>query len=240
VVRRDFALGRAVLSVGAIRGTVRTARDRPAANAVVEIAGIDASTRTDSAGRFVLLKVPAGTWSVEARLIGAAPIETTVDVPPDGWVQLDLALGRDVQTLPTATIFGRAAVLDLTGFDLRRRAGTGEFMNAADLKRYRFVRTSEALYRFPSLQAAYIADEGEITPKLSFVQRNIMGGRCIPRYYVDGMPEPDVLYNPVTELDKRYRMGELRGIEVHTAFDAPVQFPPDPRDGCGVVLIWTK
>jgi hypothetical protein len=240
VVRRDFALGRTVAAVGAIRGTVKTARGKPAVNAVVEIPGTEAGTRTDSAGRFVLLKVPAGTQTLEARLLGSSPIETTIDVPGDGWVSLDLALGRDVQALPTATIIGRATAVDLSGFDLRRRAGSGEFMTASDIKRHGFVHTSEALYRFSSLQAAYLKDEGEITPNLAFVQRSVMGSRCIPRYYIDGMPEPDILNNPVTGLDHRFRTEELRGIEVHTAWDAPVQFPPDPRDGCGVVLIWTK
>ena len=197
VVRRDFALGRTVATVGAIRGTVKTARGKTAVNAIVGIAGTESSTRTDDAG-------------------------------------------RDVQALPAATIFGHVPTVDLSGFDTRRRSGNGEFMNAADIKRYGFVRTSEALYRFSQLQAAYISEGDGIAPQLAFVQRSFMGGRCTPRYYVDGMLEPDVLYNPVYELDRTHAPKELRGIEVHTAYDAPVQFPPDPRDGCGVVLVWTK
>ena len=77
----------------------------------------------------------------------------------------------------------------------------------------------------------------------SFVQKGFGGGPCVPRYYVNGMIEPSsplAYYDPVKELDRRYSPQQLRGIEVHTASEAPVQFPADPRSGCGVVLIWTK
>ncbi|MBI3504661.1 MAG: hypothetical protein HY059_07455 [Proteobacteria bacterium] len=241
VVRRDFALARsATTAVGAIRGTVRTVNGRVASNAIVEIGGLGLTMRSDTVGRFAFLGVPVGTWLVEGKSLGSEPVEATVDVPLGGWATLDLVFGRDVQALPAATILGRANAVDLTGFDTRRRSGIGEFMTAADIERYRFVRVSEAMYRFSGLFVGYSMKSGDGAPKLAFKQRSLTGGDCTPRYYVDGFLESDAIDNPLTEIDLRLQPSGLRGIEMHTAWNAPIQFPPDPQTGCGVVLIWTK
>ena len=74
-------------TVAEIRGTVRI---RPgmqaAAAATVEREGTSAITRTDSLGRFVLLRAPTGPQVLLVRRLGFAPARTAITVPRSGCV----------------------------------------------------------------------------------------------------------------------------------------------------------
>jgi len=67
-------LGAPQVEVGAIAGTVRESGTRaPLRDAVVSLPSARLMTRTDTAGRYLLAPVPAGTSQVFVRRIGYAP-----------------------------------------------------------------------------------------------------------------------------------------------------------------------
>ncbi len=65
----------AIEPTGSISGRVITAvTEAPVADATVRVRGEEVSTRTDSAGRFVLRGVRTGIVSLEIRALGFAPV----------------------------------------------------------------------------------------------------------------------------------------------------------------------
>ncbi|MET1056714.1 MAG: TonB-dependent receptor [Pedobacter sp.] len=88
---------------GTITGTVRTS-DGVSADAVeVSIKGI-ANTTADRKGNYTLKDVPAGSYTVTARLVGLKPSSAPVTVTAGGTVSLDLMLQASNQQLQEIVI----------------------------------------------------------------------------------------------------------------------------------------
>lgn len=233
IARLDLMIGEGAGTEGRVVGTVRDERGRPAANVLVSVAGTDRFTRTDSAGRYALGGIPVGTRSIEARRIGSEPAAARVDVRPNADVELTIALGRSVQVLPSATII-RSAPADDIGFLKRRKSGAGEFMSGDEFRRRGYTHVSEAMLRFNRLSSDYSGSFPAFLMRGQFA-----ASKCVPRYYIDGFPWPSHS-NPMEDIDFMMRAKDVRGIEVYLATEAPPSFPPDPRSGCGVILIWRQ
>jgi hypothetical protein len=115
---------------GTIRGAVQSEGSGvPLVLAVVEVAaGPDTlMATTDSAGAYVLSRVPAGTRTLRVHQIGHVAMEMQVLVPAGGVVDLDLALRAQPIALPTVTARagGAGGVADTT------QAEGGEVAKAA-------------------------------------------------------------------------------------------------------------
>jgi hypothetical protein len=83
----------ALVQDASVQGTVRAERSGdPVAQATVRLAGTRLNARTNEQGAFVLSRVPAGRWRVEASALGYEPYAVTVQVPAGGTVRLDLEL----------------------------------------------------------------------------------------------------------------------------------------------------
>ncbi len=124
-------------TVAEIRGTVRI---RPgmqaAAAATVELEGTSAITRTDSLGRFVLLRAPTGPQVLLVRRLGFAPARTAITVPRTGTLTVDVVIatsalqldqlivsadrsGRARGELGTATVIDRDAIANQVASSLQ-------------------------------------------------------------------------------------------------------------------------
>ena len=96
-----------------VEGTVRLrGSESPVAGATVTIKGTSLQARTDTAGRFVLLRVPAGPQVVAVRRLGYAVSRTAVTVPAAGAVTITVRMARSSlqldQLVVTADRTGRA------------------------------------------------------------------------------------------------------------------------------------
>jgi hypothetical protein len=76
----------------------------PVARAEVAAEGTGRRTFTDSAGRYVLLDVPAGTRTLVVRRIGYAIVRVTLTVPERGTVTRDFAMASSALHLPDITV----------------------------------------------------------------------------------------------------------------------------------------
>ncbi|MDX9728997.1 MAG: TonB-dependent receptor [Bacteroidales bacterium] len=90
-----LAAAAGVSAQGIITGRVTGAPEgRPLSNAAVIVDGVRGVT-TGNDGRFLIEGVPAGTHSVEARILGYIAVTETVTVKDGGTVTVDFALGED-------------------------------------------------------------------------------------------------------------------------------------------------
>lgn len=96
-----------------VDGTVRIrGSNAGVAAATVAVEGTDLSTRTDSLGRYVLLRVPAGPQVIIARRLGYAPARVPITVPATGSRTIDITIATSAlqldQLIVTADRSGRA------------------------------------------------------------------------------------------------------------------------------------
>jgi outer membrane receptor protein involved in Fe transport len=89
------------------RVTDRSAGE-PLAGVQVSLEGGRAVAASDSAGIYVLHRIPPGTWSVQLRRIGYAPETRTVVMRPAERVSLDVAMSPLATSLQEVTVVGEA------------------------------------------------------------------------------------------------------------------------------------
>ncbi len=106
------ALPAPALSQAQLSGHVADAGGQPLRDALVLVAELNRSARTDSAGAFRLTELPDGTYTVVARLIGYAP--ATVSVAVRGSVTVRLVLtpsAFDVEPITVTAVRGPSPAL---------------------------------------------------------------------------------------------------------------------------------
>jgi hypothetical protein len=214
---------------GRLHGRVRTADGgRPIEGAVV---GIDQgpATRTSARGEWSLAGLPTGTRTLAVRRVGFYPVRLAVDVA-EGAPFVDVALPVFQAVLDTVRVKASRWRLQDTGFEERRRSGTGRYLTTADLLQVPVIFTSDVFLRVPGVQ----------------VDRTMMGGkrlsvrgpfgRCAPQVYIDGLRMQNL---GADDIDAFVSPDEVAGIEVYSGAFVPAQFQ-EGLAGCGSIVIWTK
>jgi outer membrane receptor protein involved in Fe transport len=101
-------------TVGKLTGIVMDAKKQPLAGANVILVGVRLGAATDLEGRYAILNVPAGTYSVKASLIGYAP--TTVQnlaIPADRTTTQDVTLTESAVELKEVVVSAKRPVIEL-------------------------------------------------------------------------------------------------------------------------------
>ncbi|MEO8333916.1 MAG: carboxypeptidase-like regulatory domain-containing protein [bacterium] len=128
VARRDFRLAdtAAVRGTGAVTGRVAHADGAPVASGRVSLSALGLDVPVEQ-GAFSIGGVPAGTWLIEARVIGFEPRDVFVDVAEGAPVPLSITLSQKVQLLDAVTVFGKPGgdIKTLSGIAERRRTSFG-------------------------------------------------------------------------------------------------------------------
>ncbi len=216
---------------GRLRGTVVTSEgSRPLAGAVVRIAD-GPMTRTDDRGEWMLVDTPTGTRVLEARAVGYYPSRRAVDVVPDA-APVRVALSTFTAMLDTVRILAeRMADSRNSGFEERRRTGTGRYLTARDLVRRGVIEVSDVFRNLPGVRTEY--DE---TGALRITVRSAFGDHCSPAFYFNGLP---MFSLTAGELDNMAKPKNVRAIEIYDEVTTPLQFQL-AMSGCGAIVIWTK
>jgi hypothetical protein len=249
IARRDFTLGDSVSAIvtvadsGAseeaqrattvLRGSARLsgivrgpdAKPVHGARIVVWGTGLEATTRED--GSFTLAGLPAGTFSVEARMLGFEPRRVAVDLSDRRPASVEIALNERVKELSRVVVVGKASrgARDIEGFLQRSRTGMGHYITAADNQLKNAYSFSDALRTTPGVQ---------VMPSGSFGHAILLRGNCVPSVYLDGTQVAD----GYTSLDDMVPPQQVAAIEVYAGVaGAPAQYQ---SNGCGVILVWTK
>jgi hypothetical protein len=127
-----------------LTGSVRGLSGQPFAGAHVRVRDARSSTVTDSAGRFVLADLPAGTQMLVVRHPGYANAELPVELRPGRRVDQAVLL---VRPLTLDAIQTTAAAPDLEAFDASRRTNRyGQFLTQEQIDRKKHVTETVDLF----------------------------------------------------------------------------------------------
>ena len=100
---------------GAITGTITSAQTgEPLSSAQISISGTGLGTLTQANGKYLILRVPAGTYTVNAVLIGFASASATVTVTDGESAVADIRLEPQAISLSEIVVTGVAGATQRT------------------------------------------------------------------------------------------------------------------------------
>jgi hypothetical protein len=223
ITRRDFTVGRTVRGA-VISGTVRGDDGRPLVGARIAVGS--RTTSTNESGAYRLLNLPVGTQWFVVRSVGRPPHEQVVDLRDGETLPLDVALGLAAVSLDTVRVHANRLTFALQEIEDRRRLGNSLYRGEEELKHLPDIVTS--FQGFPNVRTERTTRGWAV---ILPVRSALLSG-CVAGVYLDG------LRSSYEEL-LAYKPEDLRAIEVFPrAANVPLKY--QPRNGCGVVLVWTK
>jgi Carboxypeptidase regulatory-like domain len=227
VVRRDFRLAdtAAVRGASAVTGRVRHSDGAVVPSGRVGISALSLDVPIEN-GAFSITGVPAGTWLLEARVIGYEPQSAFADVAEGAPATMTITLGQKVQLLDAVTVVGKMSgdLKTLSGIAERRRTSFGTVFMPGN------SWLTSALYPADVLGAARGFTFGRA--------RGCSGPGSAKKdiaVYLDGARFPPGL----GELNTAVTMKDVLAIEAYPdVISAP--FLWRTNDACAVIAVWTK
>jgi len=212
-----------------LTGTVVDRNGRPVMNAHALVWGTRLDAATNERGAFSLDGLPGGSQTLEVRVIGYAPVTSTVQLGESRPATANIVLTKAAEILPTVTVRGEMVYSrNLREFERRRRAGWGTFRTSAEIaRRGPNAKLSQLLQDVMGVRVDRRGGQSIVT-----MQRGA-GRTCVPTLYVDGM------IDRVGDFD-RYYSDEIAGMEVYPRESTRAQEFADPSNRCGAVAIWTR
>jgi hypothetical protein len=217
---------------GTIIGTVVDTSLRPLAGVDVSVAGTNLHVATDSLGRFQIVRLPAGRFTLIARSIGHRPTSSAIDVELGDTLRLALSLEpANAQELAAVVVTERTLSKRLQEFEDRRKNGHGEFFTRADIEKINGTTMADVVRRAKSVRISW---DG-IT---ALSARETIKSVCPMAIYLDGVPlgSERLDYLPAPNL--------IAAVEVYPgSASLPAWLPRGPlgtRVGCGAILVWTR
>jgi len=227
-----------------ILGTVSDSGLRAIAGADVSFAGSTVHVASDSFGRFRVVNVPAGHYTLVVRGIGYRTATELVDVSDHDTLRLAVTLEPIAREIEGMKVTERTLSPKLQEFEMRRKGGFGTFITRAEIEAARPLATYEMLRKSTSVG---IVPSVSIVPGGSgLIAVSTRGKSCAMSVFVDGLPFRSGAESPkmppdVTSLPPP---SEIAGIEIYSgAASIPVWLFRnlyDAKSGCGAILIWTK
>lgn len=206
-----------------LTGRVLLADDAPAKDAQLSLWGSDAATVSDADGSFALAALPAGTYTLEARVLGYEPTRLGVQLSRDSTTTVTMRIARRIPVLETVTVFGKRRASPLSRALERRERGVGSFFTRADIERQGFLQTTDLLRRVAGVR---------VVPSRGTQYLALMRGNCLPMLWVDGTKYPLA----EDQLQVMPQPQEIAMVEVYSGPETPTEFAPG---GCGAIVIWT-
>ncbi len=203
-----------------ISGSVVSDRQRPVVNAVVSIASLGKSVRTDSLGRFAVPGVPSGTFMLSARAIGYTPRDQQISIQAGASANITVLL-EVVTALETRNVVGMSATR--AEFEDRRARQMGILIDSARLSRPDFV---SALANLPLTRVERKGFGAAI------LLRNLSSrATCQPVTFLNGFPT--LMESVTARPPSDFSFVELIPYEQTAGkYGGAV--------GCGAALFWTK
>lgn len=212
-----------LVGTAAVTGIVRGAAGLPVADAEVRVANAAPIAATDSAGRYTLRGLPAGTQLLFARRIGYATLEADIEL------RAGRSTGRDVQlqrvvSLDSIRVIGQRSRYREFEYD-RGSSFFGKFLTGDEIERYKANELTDILLH---LGGFTISGRGLTATVLSNAVKQRHPACTESNVVIDGVDQAGINYYPPTQ---------VAGLEVYRdGTTAPALY----RSDCGLILIWTK
>lgn len=186
-------------------------------------------------GGFVIDLEEAGTFTLAVSRVGYQPFSfDSVTVGAGERVALQILLGVRAVPLEPVVVSGRsrqrAPAIErfYERLERGRRFGSGHFFDRSDIEELHPGRVTDLLQRVAGVRVVPTrTGEGGVR----------MRGGCIPALYIDGAHINRTDRND--SLDRYVSPLAIEGIEIYRS---PATAPAEyfDRNGCGVVLVWTR
>ncbi len=211
----------------ALTGLVRTDAGGRLPQAIARIAGLDREVRSDSAGRFLLRGLPAGTRTLEVMAIGYEPARAIVHLKRGDTALAEVTM-RTARALPEVVVRASRLSSRLRAAEERMRLGTGTMLMGPEIQ------------RASTLRAALSNVQGVRVEPLSRMRQTdwgVMGmttlGPCVTNVLVDGRLTD---WEEARSIPQRF----IAAIEIYPRrAGTPIDLPPNAR-ACGTVAIWLE
>lgn len=198
---------------------------------------------TDSMGNFRVDGVPRRSSQLRVRVIGYLPRE--IDVAPDGpLVELgEVEMPQPVQELNRVLIEETFMSQDRRGFEDRRKAGVGLFLDDEYFRRWAIPSANTIKLASPRIRGSS-GPRGDVLTlrSMSGFTRN---GTCFPVVFLDGTnigrqgPAPNSNFPGGVFPDQMRQLLQLtKRMEIYEASLAPAEYADFA--GCGSIVIWTR
>lgn len=130
-----------LVGTASLAGEVRSLTGEPVPDAEVRVRDARSTTMTDSAGRFTLTALPAGTQLLVVRHLGYPIVEVPVELRPGKRATRDVLLRRNV-VLDSVRVV--SASTENTEFERNRRTHAfGQFLAADDIDKLKATETAD-------------------------------------------------------------------------------------------------
>jgi len=218
-----------------VHGVVTDSARIPLEGVEVYVVNSGRAARTDRAGRFQIDTLVEGPTEIRAREIGWNPVDTSVVLVPHADVSLNFRFRSRAAALDTVRIIaaqGECKPRDFEGFECRRKAGLGVFIDPA---------------RVDSINPRYIADLFDGIPGFRRVGKTVLsavGDRCVTML-INGHPAMPIEAMQLAQADAR----DVVAVEAYTD---PKTYPEWYKmyswmgEGgfkakqCALIVLWTE
>ncbi len=208
-----------------LAGIVLGLGSRPVPDAQVRVLDAVGVTRTDSAGRFTLANLPAGTQVLEVRQVGYLLTQNAVELRSGRSVEASVTMARIV-SLDSIRVVARRSLYK--EFESRRRTsrGFGRFLDEQDIEKRNVYQVSDLLRTLPGFRVSGSGVDAKIISSRGRI--SFSGRECETNVVIDGNQHQDInLVSP----------GDIGGLEAYPGQSgAPIQY----NSVCGVIVITTK
>lgn len=208
-----------------ITGEVRSLTGEPVADADVRVRDAKSTTATDSAGRYTLTGLPAGTQVLVVRHLGYPIVEVPVELRPDKRATRDVLLRRNVVLDSVRVVSTRT---ESTEFERNRRTNAfGQFLTAEDIDKLKATETADL---FINVLGFSVFGQGS--------QARIVSNAALARH--PQCRSANVVVNDFEGSDlNSVAPIQIAGIEAYADETfVPARFAG--RAECGVIVIWLR
>jgi len=168
---------------GTIAGRVISSQAQPLSDVVLQVVGTDFTALTNTDGRYLILGVPAGTYTVQATFIGYGQAEGSATVTAGGSATVDLTLQARAVQLEGVIVTGTAIASQ------RREVGNSiDLITSADIEASGVTSVEEILRgRIQGLTVTGSSATPGAGSELNIRGLTSINGRTSPLIYVDGV-----------------------------------------------------
>ena len=194
--RISTAAAQAGEQMGSIGGRVVDDQGEPLSGAQVAVPGTTIGTQTRSNGEYVLPRVPAGTHTLQGRLLGYRPESASVEVAAGQRTIQDFTLRRDPLQLQTMVVTGTQS--PRTNLDASVAVTT---LTATEIEAAAPRSTTEMLRYVPGFTRVE-SSGGEVNQNISM--RGILGVEYVA-FLEDGLPVFPTMHTFFMNADNLFR-----------------------------------
>lgn len=207
-----------------VSGTVLGESGQPMAGVQLRVLETVATARTDSAGRYALSALPAGTQLLEAKQIGYRIVQQTVNLQRGRGLEVAVRLKRLVSLDSIRIVAQRSRYRE---FERNRKNAFGQFLTGEDIERRNAFEVSDLLRTTLAFRVVGQGFDAKVMSGRGRISVLTQAG-CMTNVVIDGIQHQDINF---------LQPSDIGAMEMYAG---PAGAPPQYDSVCGLIVIWTK